>query len=86
MGDDRKPGLTGKVIAMKLFNIRGNNVPQDAIARKIAGKILSSQRRVADKINDRFRNLPARNLIVVLVAFGTSFGTYCFYLIINAFF
>ena len=58
---------------------------QSQIAERIASGLLSNQRKLADRINSRFRQLSVHVQMSLLVTLGVAFGIYCGYLLLRAF-
>lgn len=67
-------------------NKAGISEAQVRIAGRIASGLLAVQRRLADRINGRVRQIPVAVQLILLVAFGLGFGIYCGYLLLRAFF
>ena len=55
----------------------------EMVAKKFADRILSAQRRLADKLNTRARKLEPRLLKALLLGTGLLFAGYCFWLVIG---
>lgn len=58
---------------------------QEKIAEGIAGRILKAQRRIADYLNGISRNWTPSRWKFLLVTFCLNFGSYCIYLLWQAF-
>ncbi|NQX38454.1 hypothetical protein SAMN05421820_101475 [Pedobacter steynii] len=73
---------------MGLFWKTGNRraADVDQVAEKLAFRLLKLQQGLADRINHPLRKVNLPVLVTVLVALGTAFGIYCFYLVLSAFF
>ncbi|MET4546290.1 hypothetical protein ABIE26_003617 [Pedobacter africanus] len=56
---------------------------QDAIAQKVAGKILQSQRQLAKYLNERTAGLSGKTWLVLLIAFCAAFSSYLLYLLMQ---
>ncbi|KQC02031.1 hypothetical protein [Pedobacter sp. Hv1] len=59
---------------------------QQKIAKGIAGQILKIQRKVADYLNRKSSNWTDLRWKLLLTAFCLSFGSYCIYLLWQAFY
>lgn len=59
-------------------------IDHDALAQKIAGNIIGRQRRIAEYLNGKAKNIPAKVLLFTLIWFCTVFGAYCIYLLMGA--
>jgi hypothetical protein len=73
---------------MGFFNSKkkiGISDSQSQIAERIASGLLSSQRKLADRINSRFRELSVHVQMSLLFTLGVAFGIYCGYLLLRAF-
>jgi len=60
-------------------------ITQDELAQKIAGNIISRQQRIADFLNEKTKNFSPKFWLFALIAFCTTLGSYCLYLLISAF-
>lgn len=69
---------------MKLFRKNSTSIGGDAIAEKIAQKIIDRQRRLANYLNKKTRNISGKIWMAILIGFCTSFGCYCIFLLIRA--
>jgi len=71
---------------MRFFKKR-SRVPgnSDAVSTRIAGIILSRQRKLADYLNARCAGLSLRFRIGLLIGFCTLIGAYLMYVLISAF-
>lgn len=70
---------------MRLF--KGKRKPDsgnDATAQKIATNIMEKQRSIAEYLNAKAVNIPAKIMRLILIGFCTLFGGYCIYLLIGA--
>lgn len=75
---------------MKLFTGRDKNPErrsqlQDRRALGIAVRILSRQRKIADYLNRKTAGVTAKGWLAMLIAFCTLFGSYCLWLLMQAF-
>jgi hypothetical protein len=57
---------------------------QDAVAQRIAERIISRHKRTADYLNAKTQDIPRRLWLWLLIAFSLIFGGYCLYLVIGA--
>jgi len=58
---------------------------QEKLAARIAGRILSMQRKTADYLNDRTAKVSAKTWLIVLMVFCGITGTYLIYLLVQVF-
>lgn len=73
---------------MGLFNKKQKpeiSESRSQIAERIASGLLSSQRKLADRINGHFRQLSVHVQMSLMVTLGVAFGIYCGYLLVRAF-
>lgn len=72
---------------MRLFRRREKvlTIKQEQAAGKIAGAILSRQRRFADHLNRKTAHLSGTTRLVLLMLLCGAFGSYCLFLLIRAF-
>lgn len=72
---------------MKLFGKRWEKLSprQDVLAAELAGRIVRNQRRLADWLNRKTAGLTVRGWLLILVAFCIAFGSYCLWLLAEAF-
>ena len=73
---------------MSLFKKRNRQLSakQEKTAGKLADFILSSQRKAADYLNGRTAHLSALSRLLLLILFCVVFGSYCLYLLLQAFY
>ncbi len=69
---------------MKLFRKNRTSIGGDAIAEKIAKKIIDRQRILANYLNRKTRNISGKLWMAILIIFCTAFGCYCTFLLIRA--
>jgi len=71
---------------MSLF--KGKKVPlsagQQATAERIAEKLISRQKRLADYLNIKTRGISGRSWLWLLIGFCLVFGCYCLKLVLGA--
>lgn len=65
-------------------NEKNGNPLQDKLARKIAGGLVYVQKKFSDMMNQRFVNMPARRLKVLLIAFCVFSGGLSLYFFVSA--
>ena len=70
---------------MKLFKRNKEAASHEALVQKIAGNIIGKQHKLAGYLNAKTRNTPAKTWLFILIGFCIIFGSYCAYLLINAF-
>lgn len=58
---------------------------QEQRANRIAGAILKKQRQAADYLNSRTARVSGKGWLILLILFCATFGSYCLYLLIQAF-
>lgn len=56
----------------------------DAKALKIASSILRVQKRIAERLNERFARLSAKQKKILMLSMGGIFGLYCLYVLLAA--
>lgn len=72
---------------MRLFKkTTVENTSNDAVAQKIASRIIAGQRKLASYLNDKARGFSARQILYTLVIICILFGTYCTYLLVSSLF
>lgn len=69
---------------MKLFRKNSTSIGGDAIAEKIAQKIIDRQRILANYLNRKTRNISGKLWMAILIIFCAAFGCYCTSLLIRA--
>jgi len=69
---------------MKLFRKNSRSIGGDAIAEKIAQKIIDRQRILANYLNRKTKNISGKLWMAILIIFCTAFGCYCTFLLIRA--
>ncbi|TKB98463.1 hypothetical protein [Pedobacter cryotolerans] len=69
---------------MKLFRKNSTSIGGDAIAEKIAQKIIDRQRILAIYLNRKTKNISGKLWMAILIGFCTAFGSYCIFLLIRA--
>ena len=69
---------------MKLFRKNSRSIGGDAIAEKIAQKIINRQRVLANYLNRKTRNISGKLWMAILIIFCAAFGCYCTFLLIRA--
>lgn len=71
---------------MRLFNRKKVplNAAQQAAAQRIADRIMSRQKKLADYLNTKTSGISGRTWLMLLVGFCLVFGLYCLYLMIAA--
>lgn len=69
---------------MKLFRKNSTSIGGDAIAEKIAQKIIHRQRILANYLNRKTNNISGKLWMAILIIFCTAFGCYCTFLLIRA--
>lgn len=70
---------------MKLFNRqRKAAVANDAVAEKIANKIVEKQRDIANYFNAKTKRLSQRTIAFLLLGLCIVLAAYCAYLLLNA--
>ena len=69
---------------MKLFRKNSTSTGGDAIAEKIAQKIIGSQRILSNYLNRKTRNISGKLWMAILIIFCAAFGCYCSFLLIRA--
>ncbi|MET4083914.1 hypothetical protein ABIB40_003887 [Pedobacter sp. UYP30] len=69
---------------MKLFKTTRTDLSPDGAAGKIAKKIIGSQHRIADYLNQRTKMVSRKSSIVALAAFCVVSASYLIWLLINA--
>ena len=69
---------------MKLFRKNSTSIGGDAIAEKIAQKIIDRQRILANYLNRKTRNISGKLWMAILITFCVTFGSYCTFLLIRA--
>ncbi|MBC6109494.1 hypothetical protein ACFOG5_04405 [Pedobacter fastidiosus] len=69
---------------MKLFRKNSTSIGGDAIAEKIAQKIIDRQRILANYLNRKTKNISGKLWMAILIIFCTAFGCYCTFLLIRA--
>lgn len=70
---------------MKLFKRQKKaNVSNDAVAEKIANKIVEKQRDLANYLNAKTNKLSPRTIGFIIFGICVAFAGYCFYLLLNA--
>ncbi|SDL67605.1 hypothetical protein SAMN04487898_12290 [Pedobacter sp. ok626] len=71
---------------MRLF--KGKKVPlnaaQQAVAERIADKIVSRQKSLADYLNTKTQRISGRSWLWLLIGFCLVFGCYCLKLVLAA--
>ena len=71
---------------MRLF--KGKKVPlttgQQAVAERIAGKLITRQKRLADYLNTKTQGISGRSWLWLLIGFCLVFGCYCLKLVLAA--
>jgi len=58
---------------------------QEKLAMRLAGRILSMQRKIADYLNERTAKISAKTWLIVLMGFCGITGTYLIYLLAQVF-
>jgi hypothetical protein len=56
---------------------------QEAVAEKVAGRIVQGQRRLAGYLNRRTAGLSGKTWLLLLIAFCLAFGSYLIYLLVQ---
>lgn len=70
---------------MKLFKRqRKVDVSNDAVAEKIANKIVEKQHDLANYLNAKTKRLSPRTIAFLLLGIFIAFAGYCAYLLLNA--
>lgn len=69
---------------MKLFRKNSTSIGGDAIAEKIAQKIIDRQRILSNYLNRKTRNISGKLWTAILIIFCAAFGCYCTLLLIWA--
>lgn len=70
---------------MKLFKTTRSDLNCDSVAGKIAKKIIGSQHRIADYLNQRTKMVSRKSSVLALAAFCVVSASYLIWLLINAF-
>lgn len=72
---------------MRLYKKSGK-VPltsaQHAVAQRIAEKLISRQKRLADYLNAKTERISGKGWLILLMGFCLLFGSYCLYLVTAA--
>jgi len=68
---------------MKLFRKNSTSIGGDAIAEKIAQKIIDRQRILANYLNRKTKNISGKLWMAILIIFCAAFGCYCTFLLIR---
>lgn len=71
---------------MRLFNRKKVllNAAQQAAAQRIAEKLISRQKRLAEYLNAKTRGISQRSWLWLLIGFCLVFGCYCLRLVLAA--
>ena len=70
---------------MKLFKRqRKADISDDAVAKKIANKIVEKQRNLANYLNSKTKRFSPRAIAIILFGLCIVFGGYCAFLLLNA--
>jgi hypothetical protein len=70
---------------MKLFKRqRKVDISDDAVAKKIANKIVEKQRNLANYLNSKTKRFSPRTIAFILFGLCIVFGGYCAFLLLNA--
>lgn len=71
---------------MRLFNRKKVplNAAQQAAAERIAEKLISRQKRLADYLNAKTSGISGKTWLMLLIGFCLVFGLYCLQLVIAA--
>jgi preprotein translocase subunit SecG len=59
------------------------NAGQEQLAGRIAGRLLSAQRRSALWLNGQASKLKRSTILMVLIFLGLGFGLWCLYLVLS---
>ncbi|MFC4213371.1 hypothetical protein ACFOWA_19420 [Pedobacter lithocola] len=71
---------------MKWFKKERENDPSvEVVAQRIASKILKVQRRLADNLNTKAKDIPKKKLAIMLGFIALAFGGYSLWLILSLF-
>lgn len=70
---------------MGLFKKRSQKISDNTLSSHIANYVNSRQRKLADYLNIRTRNVSGTALLFGLIVFCAAFGSYLIYLLVNAF-
>ncbi len=73
---------------MRLFKKRERTLSdrQENTAIHIAGRILKAQHKAADYLNGKTTGLSGKTWLMLLILFCAAFGSYCLYLLLQAFY
>ncbi len=70
---------------MRLFKkAKKETVSTDAVAERIAGRIVARQRQLADYLNSKTAKFKSRRVAYVLMMGCIAFAGYCAYLLISS--
>lgn len=71
---------------MRLFKkTRTENPSNDAVAQKVASRIIAGQRKLANYLNNKVSGFSAKQVLYTLIVICILFGAYCTYLLVTSF-
>mgnify|MGYP003577442845 FL=1 len=85
MGNFGECGSTLKALDMGLFKKRNQRISENTLAGRIENYLDRKQRKLADYLNIKTKNVSAAGVLMALVVFCLLVGSYLLWVLANAF-